>query len=71
MNSEPSISDPRERIKCACPRDDAYECIRVRYGRDLLFDDDPDPRGDDEPCECACHYDGDHDNFDYDDEDRV
>jgi hypothetical protein len=39
---------------CACPRDNARECIRVRYGRDLL-DGDTDHDDGDDVCECSCH----------------
>lgn len=45
---------------CACPRDDARACLRVRSNRDLaglMFADEPSPYGadDDEECECGCH----------------
>jgi hypothetical protein len=30
-------------IKCACPRNDAMRCAKLRYGDT------------DEPCDCACH----------------
>ncbi len=46
----PVVGDPREQVKCACPRIDGHDCIRVRSG--LSIDDfDVDAN----PCECHCH----------------
>lgn len=44
-------------VRCACPRHDAGDCYRFRYGHDLrgMLGDDL-PRGaEDEACDCACH----------------
>jgi len=45
----------QERIRCACPRLDARDCIERRNGRDLRRLIDGDDRPEAEECECACH----------------
>lgn len=41
---------------CACPRDDARDCLRVRVGDDMrALLGDPEVTWDDETCECSCH----------------
>lgn len=55
------MSDPRERIKCACPRIDAGDCIDFRSGYDMrrMLASPGDPEYNEldsgERCECACH----------------
>jgi hypothetical protein len=51
-----TIGDPRDRIKCACPRIDGRDCVRFRCGDDMRehFGDLP-LCDDDEECPCACH----------------
>lgn len=62
----PTLVDPREKVRCACPRLDASDCIEFRSNR-IAFDED-DRRTFDtfehEECECSCH------DRDEDDHDR-
>lgn len=50
---------------CACVSSDAKECIRRRYSRYPVDDQDDEYDYDDEQCECGCHYqdEDDHDDF--------
>lgn len=59
----------KEKVKCACPREDARDCYRYRYAPmdDIqradffsIMDEN------DDKCECPCHdeqYEGDYDDF--------
>ena len=57
-----------DKIKCACPRDDARDCYRYRYAPmdDIqradffsIMDEN------DDQCECPCHWDDEDCNDDY------
>lgn len=49
----------QQRVKCACTRLDAHDCISARYPRP--FDEEPPSYGDYdyEECSCSCHDDED------------
>lgn len=40
---------------CACPSDDAKECVRIRYPRNRVGMNDSIESMLDQPCECCCH----------------
>jgi hypothetical protein len=57
---EGRATDPREHIKCACPRLDGQDCVDFRSGRDLRRIMDAETAEDamsdfDGGCSCACH----------------
>lgn len=67
---KPGAAKPEaKRFSCACHSPDRYDCTRSRHRHDMMSD------GDEEPCDCDCHYAGDEreerwglGDHDYDDE---
>lgn len=55
----------QHRIRCACRRTDAYDCMAARYPSPVVFAgwDEDELDEEREPCECVCH------DADEDDED--